>query len=69
MRVLKILAFVIIIMGLYLGVRYFGSVIHYACAHPAEDCPPPIQGVGELGFYLTGGTLIPLYLQDSPYTK
>ncbi len=68
-KTLKNLALVIIVIGLYLGIRYLGSVIHYACANPAEDCPPPIHGVGQLGFYITGGTFIPLWLQDSPYTK
>lgn len=66
---LKNTALVVIVMGLFLGVRYVGAVIHYACAHPAEDCPPPINLVGQLGFYITGGTLIPLFMQDSPYTK
>lgn len=60
------IALVIIVVGLYLGVRYFGSAIHYACANPAEDCPPPINAVGQLGFYITGGPLVPLWLQEAP---
>jgi hypothetical protein len=66
--VLKNVALIVIVIGLYLGVRYIGSVIHYACADPNEDCAPPIHAVGQLGFYLTGGTLIPLWLQNSPFT-
>ena len=63
-RYLKALVIVVIIIGLYLGVRYVGAVIHYACAVPEEDCPPPIYGVGQLGFYLTGGELIPLWTRE-----
>ncbi len=63
-RYLKIFVIVIIIIGLYLGVRYVGAVIHYACAVPEEDCPPPFRLLGDLGFYLTGGDLIPLWTRD-----
>lgn len=62
-RYLTIVAVFIIIIGLFLGVRYFGSIIHYACAVPEEDCPPPINLVGQFGFYVTGGELIPLWTQ------
>jgi len=48
-----------IIMGAYLGIRYVGSVIHYACAVPEEDCPPPFRIIGDLGFVMTGGNLVP----------
>jgi len=58
---LKKIGIVIILIAFYLGVRYFGAVIHYACAVPEEDCPPPIHAVGQLGFYLTGGDLVPLW--------
>lgn len=69
MKTLKIVALVIIVIGLYLGVRYLGALIHYASANPAEDGSPPIVLAGQLAFYVTGGTLVPLFLQDSPYTK
>lgn len=68
-KTLKIAALVIIVIGLYLGVRYLGALIHYASANPAEDGPPPIVLAGQLAFYITGGTLVPLFLQDSPYAK
>lgn len=68
-QALKVIGFAIIVIGLYLGVRYLGALIHYASANPAEDGPPPIVLAGQLAFYITGGTLIPLFLQDSPYTK
>lgn len=60
---LKIIAGVIIAIGLFLGVRYVGSVIHYACQVPGEDCPPPFQGVADIAFYITGGGLNPLWTQ------
>jgi hypothetical protein len=63
-RVLHILFVLAIVFGLYIGVRYVGSVIHYACADPAEDCAPPIHAVGELGWYSTGGGLVPFWRQD-----
>lgn len=66
---LTIIISLIIVSGLYLGVRYLGALIHYASANPAEDGPPPIVLAGQLAFYITGGTLVPLFLQDSPYTK
>src|SRR3954447_691129 len=65
MKHLKTFATVIIIIGLYLGVRYIGAAIHYGCVNPAEDCVPPIHGVGQLGFYLTGGSLVPLWNRDA----
>lgn len=61
---LKIGAIAVIILGSLLGIRYVGSVIHYACAVPGEDCPPPFYGAGEIAFYLTGGELVPLWTQD-----
>jgi hypothetical protein len=63
-RYLKIVALVIIFVGCYLGVRYVGSEIHYACEVPEEDCPPPFRGVADLGFYLTGGELVPLWTRN-----
>ena len=61
---IKIFEIVIIVIGLYLGVRYVGAVIHYACAVPEEDCPPPFAILGGLGYYLTGGDLVPLWTRD-----
>jgi len=63
-RYLKIFAIASIIIGLYLGVRYVGAVIHYTCAAPEEDCPPPFYGAGEIAFYVTGGEIVPLWTQD-----
>lgn len=68
-RYLKIGGVVIIVIGVFLGVRYISTIFHYACAVPEEDCPPPFRLVGDLGFVLTGGSLVPLWLQDSPNTK
>ncbi|MDP3646291.1 MAG: hypothetical protein Q8R25_04350, partial [bacterium] len=42
-----------------------GSIIHYNAVQPAEDAPPPIRLVGDLGFFLTGGSLIPLWNHDA----
>jgi len=61
---LKIFAVVIIIMGAYLGIRYVGSVIHYGCAEPGSDGPPPLCLMGELGWVITGGDLVPLWTRD-----
>lgn len=63
-RYLTTFAIVVILIGCYLGVRYVGAVIHYACAVPEEDCPPPFYGAGDLAYYLTGGELVPLWTQD-----
>ena len=64
LQFLKIFAVVVIITGSYLGIRYVGSVIHYACAVPEEDCPPPFRIVGDLGFVMTGGNIVPLWTRD-----
>lgn len=60
-RFLKIVAIIIIILGLYSGVRYISTMIHYACANPLEDCPPPFYGLAQIGYYGTGGSLIPVF--------
>ena len=64
-RSLNILFVLIILMGGYTGVRYLGSTIHYNSVQPAEDTPPPIRAVGDVAFYLTGGSLIPLWNHDA----
>src|SRR3990167_1637845 len=64
-RFVTMFAIVVIVIGVYSGVRYIGSIIHYNCVYVAEDCAPPIKGVGELGWYLTGGSLIPLWNKDA----
>ena len=72
MKTLRNIALVIIVVGIFLGVRYIGSVIHYGC-HPdrivniddGDDCAPPFVGVGELSFYLTGGSFNPLLNRDA----
>ncbi len=63
-RHLKIIGIVVIVVGCYLGIRYFGSVIHYSCAEPESDGPPPICLMGELGWVLTGGNLVPLWTRN-----
>lgn len=68
-RYLKIAGVVIILIGCYVGVRYISALIHYGCADPREDGPPPLCLTAELGWVVTGGSWVPLWLQDSPYTK
>jgi hypothetical protein len=65
MNALKYVALIIIVIGLFLGVRYIGSVIHYNAIQPAEDAPPPIRAVGDLFFFITGGSLNPLWNHDA----
>jgi hypothetical protein len=62
--ILKIIASIIIIVGLYMGIRYVGAVVHYACAVPEEDCPPPFKGLGDLAFIMTGGNLVPWWTKN-----
>jgi len=64
MRYLKICALTVIIIGSYLGLRYIGALIHYSCAEPGADGPPPICLSAELAFVLTGGDLLPLWTRD-----
>ena len=60
-RYLQIAFVLLIMLAAYLGVRYVGSVVHFACEVPEEDCPPPFRIVGDLGYFLTGGDLVPLW--------
>lgn len=60
-RFLKVAGLVIIVLGIYMGVRYLSTMIHYGCLNPAEDCPPPFLGLAEIGYYATGGSLVPFY--------
>ena len=62
---LKKIGIGIILAALFLGVRYVGSIIHYNAVQPAEDAPPPIRLVGDLGFFITGGSLLPLWNHDA----
>ena len=70
---LKIFAVVVIIIAIYSGVRFIGTTIHYGCTREPvyrgeiaeDDCPPPFYLVGQLGFYLTGGSLVPLWNRDA----
>lgn len=62
--VLKTIGIIIIVCAVYIGVRYVGATIHYACLVPHEDCPPPFRVVADLGFFVTGGELVPLWRQD-----
>lgn len=63
-RYLPTIGIIIIIVGCYLGIRYVSTVIHYACANPAEDCPPPFALMAELGFVITGGEFVPLWTRE-----
>lgn len=72
MKTLRNIALVIIVIGIFLGVRYIGSTIHYGCHREpivnvdgGDDCAPPVWGVGQLGFYLTGGSINPLLNRDA----
>jgi hypothetical protein len=47
-----------------MGIRYVGAVVHYACAVPEEDCPPPFKGLGDLAFIMTGGNLVPWWTKN-----
>lgn len=60
-RFIAVLGIIIIVLGVYTGVRYVSTMIHYACANPLEDCPPPFYGLAEIGYYGTGGKFIPLF--------
>lgn len=72
MTILRNVALIIIIAGLFLGVRFIGATIHYGC-HPdrivntddGDDCAPPIVGIGEISFYLTGGSFNPISNKDA----
>ena len=72
MKILKNVALIIIVIGLFLGVRYISTVVRYGCAHvPLEnvdggdDCPPPFYLAAKLGWLLTGGSLMPLWNRDA----
>ena len=72
MNTLRNIALVIIVVGIFLGVRYVGSVIHYGCHREpivnvdgGDDCAPPFVGIGALSFYLTGGSFNPLLNRDA----
>ena len=60
-RAITILGVIVIVVGVYSGVRYVSTMIHYACANPLEDCPPPFKGLADLGYYTTGGSFIPVF--------
>ena len=63
-HVLKTIGILIIVIGLYTGVRYIGALIHYGCNEPEADGPPPLCLMGELGWVITGGDFVPLWTQD-----
>ena len=69
---LKIFGIVVIVIALFLGVRFIGATIHYGCHREpltnvdgGDDCAPPIWAVGQLGFYVTGGSFNPLLNRDT----
>lgn len=69
---LKIFAIVVIAVGLFLGIRFVGTTIHYGChreplvnVNGGDDCPPPFWLLAQVSFYLTGGSLNPLWNRDA----
>lgn len=71
-KTLKYVALGSIVIGLFLGIRFVGTTIHYGCHREAltnveggDDCAPPIYGIGKLAFFLTGGSLNPLWNRDA----
>lgn len=60
-RFISIFGIIVIVVGMYTGVRYVSTMIHYACANPLEDCPPPFYGLAEIGYYGAGGKFIPVF--------
>ncbi len=72
MTTLRNISFVIIGIGIFIGVRYIGSMIHYGCHREpivnvdgGDDCAPPFWFLGQLGFYLTGGSFNPFLNRDA----
>ncbi len=60
-RFVKIFGLIVIVVGIYMGVRYISTIIHYTCANTAEDCPPPFYILAQIGYYSTGGSLVPFF--------
>jgi hypothetical protein len=60
-KTVTVIGIIVIVIGLYIGIRFVGSVVHYGCAVPGEDCPPPFYGVGQLMWFGTGGELVPFW--------
>src|SRR3989344_1099718 len=72
MMIFKNVALIIIVSGLFLGIRYVGSAIRYGCANVpivnvegGDDCPPPVVLAGKLGWFVTGGSINPLWERDA----
>jgi hypothetical protein len=63
-RTMKILGVACILVAAYVGVRYVSATINYACSVPEEDCPPPFFGLAKIGFYATGGELVPFWTRE-----
>jgi hypothetical protein len=69
---LKKISIAIIFIGLFLGLRFIGTTIHYNChrepltnVEGGDDCPPPFWAVAQVSFYLTGGSFNPLWNLDA----
>lgn len=60
-RFISIFGIIVIVLGMYAGVRYVATMIHYVCANPLEDCPPPFYDLAQIGYYGTGGKFIPVF--------
>ena len=70
--IFKNVALIIIVIGLFLGIRYVGSAIRYGCANVpivnvegGDDCPPPFVLAGKLAWFITGGSFNPLWNRDA----
>jgi hypothetical protein len=71
-QTLKILGIILIVIGIFISVRFVGTTIHYGChrqpltnVEGGDDCPPPFWAVAQLSFYLTGGSFNPLWNRDA----
>lgn len=63
-KAIKIFGIIAIVVACYVGIRYVSTAIHYGCAVPEEDCPPPFRAAADLGYVLTGGSLVPFWTRD-----
>ncbi|OGX06792.1 MAG: hypothetical protein A2Z88_03630 [Omnitrophica WOR_2 bacterium GWA2_47_8] len=71
-HILKTVGILIIVAGLFVGLRYVGSAIRYGCASVpldnvagGDDCPPPFVLAGKLAWLVTGASLNPLWNRDA----
>lgn len=70
--IFKNITLTIIVVGVFLGVRYVSTVIRYGCAdvpivnvEGGDDCPPPFMLASKLGWVVTGASFNPLWNRDA----